>query len=83
MTFEQLRNAAAAIGPFIHGSLADRVDDVLDRARINADDTCYIEKTLPVAEYDQVALDSVACILSERETDEDVRAWFETQGVKW
>jgi hypothetical protein len=82
MTFEQIRNLARAIGPLLHGSLADRVDDVLDRARINADDTCYVEKSVPEGEYDSIALASVECVLSERDTDADVIAWFASHGVK-
>lgn len=83
-TFDSLRTAVdqMEIGCG-SGSLGDRLDDVLDRARVNADDTCYVEKSAPVEEYGRIALDSIACILSERDTDRDVIAWFAAQGVRY
>lgn len=63
-------------------SLADRLDDILDRARVNADDTCYTEKTVPVTQYDRAALDTVASILSYT-NDPEVCAWFAAQGMEW
>jgi hypothetical protein len=81
-TFVQLRKMVDDMG-VVHGELSDRLDDILDRARINADDTCYLEKTRSVEDYDRVALDTISDILSQSETDADVCRWFIAQGVEF
>lgn len=80
-TFAALQNTVAKM-EIERGNLADRLDDVLDRARGNADDTVYLEKTVPVTEYDAIGLATVGEILSYS-TDQEVCAWFAAQGVTW
>lgn len=85
LRFEDLQKIAfhQFTGKMTPEGLGDRVDQVLDCARINADDTCCVEKSLPMAEYDAVALETVCGILSSRDADDEVRGWFKAQGVQW
>lgn len=80
-TFKQLQDTASKM-EIVHGNLADRLDDVLDRARINADDTCHVEKTQPVDQYDYIALNTVSEILSYLD-DKEVCDWFAANNVTW
>lgn len=80
-TFKQVQDKASKL-EIIKGNLADRIDDVLDRARINAEDTVYIEKAQDVTKYDHVALDTVSEILSYLD-DEEVCDWFAANNVTW
>lgn len=69
------------------------VDDVLDRARINADDTIYVEKARPEADYDEIAYGSIADLLCGSDdtlrgeywkaTPNQIRAWFRRAGYKF
>lgn len=81
-TFAALQAKVAAVGPCRSGGLVDRLDDVLDRARINADDTCYVEKAQPTDQWDAIALATVSDILSAT-PDKNVCAWFARNGVEW
>ena len=84
-TFDDLRAAVdqMEIGRG-RGSLGDRLDDVLDRARINTEHSvAFALQAVPAEEYGRIALDSIACILSERDTDRDVIAWFTSRGVRY
>jgi hypothetical protein len=81
LTFKSLQNTVSRM-EVRRGNLADRLDAVLDSARVNADDTCHVEKAQPVATYDAVALASLESILSY-EKDSEVCDWFEAQGVTW
>ena len=66
---------------FRHGSVEDRVDDLFDKARINADDTVFVEKARPIAEWDAVAMASVVDLLSFS-TDAAVNRWFAERGIR-
>lgn len=79
-TFKNLQDEVSKMD--MTDSLSNRIDNVLDRARINADDTCHVEKTAPAAEYDAIALATVSDILSF-ENDQQVAAWFAARGVQW
>ena len=82
-TFDDLRAAVdqMEIG---RGSLGDRLDAVMDKARINAaHSVAFALQAVPPDEYGRIALDSIACILSERDTDRDVIAWFTSRGVRY
>lgn len=94
-TFEQIKAKASRLVDD-RGMLTDLgrgVDDVLDRARINADDTVYVEKSLPESEHDTVAIGSICDILSGRDDDlrgrwwdatpNQIRAWFKRHGVRY
>ena len=86
MTFEALRTACTDAmarkprGYCAPGTLLDLVDDVLDRARINADDS--MSEGHSPSDWDRIALESVACALSERDTPAKVAAWFAGRGVR-
>lgn len=82
-TFKTLRKKVDAMGDIIIGTLADKLDDVLDRARINADDTVYVEKAQSVAQWNKIAYASIQDILSRSDTDEQAVRWFEKNGVSF
>lgn len=81
MTFASLQDQVSKM-EIKQGNLADRLDNVLDIARGNADDTCYLEKTVEVAKYDSIAMATVSELLSYSK-DEEVCKWFANQGVTW
>lgn len=64
------------------GSVIDRVDGLLDRARINADDTVYLEKACPAEEWERIAMGTLQDILSYSE-DGQAKYWFKRQGVSF
>jgi hypothetical protein len=66
----------------VQGNLAARLDYILESARIDADDTRYVEKVAPVEDYDRIVLASVAEILRHSD-DAEARQWFAAHGVKW
>lgn len=80
MTFQELRTAADKMD-CLHG-IGSRVDNILDQARINADDTVYAEKARPSSEYDRIAADTVAELLSYS-SDAEAQAWFRGVGFSW
>jgi len=79
VTFTQLQALAAQLGDIRAGNLADRVDDVLDNARINADDTL---RANPAENHSAIALATVGCLLS-CSNDNEVCAWFQAQGITY
>lgn len=79
MTFERLVRKADRLDTR-HGSFGARILDVLDNARINADDTVYLEKS--TLDWNAVAIASLETILSYSE-DKRVNAWFHRNGVTW
>lgn len=84
MTFEQIKSKAAAkFGYDVLGeTLGSRVDYLLDSARINADDTVYLEKAAPVNEWERIALDSLRFLLSDSK-DTKAQAWFRSINFVW
>jgi hypothetical protein len=84
-TFKQIQDLAQALYEArTNRVLADEVSNMVDAARINADDTCYVEKSMPVEEYDAVALTSLeqGCCYAEANQLAAV-AWFTANGVKF
>lgn len=81
MTFDEIKAKAAKLGTV--SKLGMEVDHILDSARVNADDTCYVEKSAPVAEWSQIAVGTLRDILSYRETDKRAAAWFKRVGFQW
>lgn len=79
MTFEAIRKAAEPLGT-MRGTLGDAVDDILDKARINADDTVFVEKSSE--DWDAMAMASLEGILSVS-TDPAACDWFRNAGVRW
>lgn len=65
------------------GSLIDRCDDIMDRARINADDTVYVEKSAPADQWSDIATATLEGILSSRDAADDERAWFTARGIRF
>jgi len=80
-TFHALRHEVDQM-EILESNLVARLDYILETARIDADETCHIEKGAPVENYDRVALDSVAEILRHSD-DAEAREWFAAHGVKW
>jgi hypothetical protein len=80
ITFEAL-TAEVERADIKHGSVLDRVDDILDKARQNAYDTCYVEQAAALDRYDEIALATVCCLLADS-TDKLVKRWFAKRGVE-
>lgn len=69
------------------------VGDILDRARINADDTVYVEKSAEPDQWDQIAMGTLEMILTYSDADllngyenvsaDEARDWFASRGVKF
>lgn len=85
--WEALDREATEMG----GALGYLAGDVLDRARINADDTFVEGVRIVGAEWDRVAVGSIRDVLSMRDADveciystataADVREWFAKRGI--
>ena len=58
--------------------LYDRVDHILDSARINADDTVYLEKS--AYDWNGIAVSTIECLLSDQ--DQVTVSWFARRGVR-
>ena len=58
-----------------------RLDMVLDSARVNADDTVFVERACDVTGWHDIALGSIETVLAYS-TDKKVLAWFAKRGVK-
>ena len=65
-----------------HARIVNRLDNLLDQARINADDTIYVEKAADPKKWDKIALMSLESLLAYS-TDLEVQAWFKKNGVRW
>ena len=80
ITFEAL---AREIGrkTWTRKSCLNEVCDLIDSGRINADDTCFVEKSRDAADWDAVALDSVSYLLASCK-DKRVINWFARRGVR-
>jgi len=79
MNYQSLRNASAA-----RNVACDEIDYMIDTARVNADDTTVVEKSLSVDKWEQVFMDSLemACAYASNEQQEAVK-WFVAQGVRF
>lgn len=78
ITFQQIQDKVGH--NFVKGSVLDLVDDVLDRARINANDTIYVEMADTEENFDKIAIASIIDILSY-ETNQKVINWFKEIGI--
>lgn len=61
----------------------DEVDEALDSARINADDTIHQEKAAPESEWENLAHGSLQSHLSFASISPAAVEWFKKQGVVW
>jgi hypothetical protein len=75
-TYDSLREAADKMK---RTALFHRIDNVLDQARINADDTVYLEKNH--CDWNEMAVNTIEGILSYH-NDKAVIAWFVRRGVR-
>ena len=94
LTFEQIKLKAARLvdKKGMPTDLGRGVDNVLDRARINADDTIHVEKSAPESQYDSIAMDTIeSCLACDEDalrgdywnaTPNQIRAWFRRHGVR-
>lgn len=79
-TIQNLLHAFDAI-PF--GRLRDEVNYMLDMARVNADDTCYVEKSRPAEDHETVMMDTLEFACTTSDAYGPAVAWFEANGVKF
>lgn len=63
--------------------IADQIDEVLDSARINANDTIYIEKAAPESEWNLIFKGTIESILAFGDYSAEVKAWFAAQGIRY
>jgi len=80
MTFEQINSKAAKLD-WSRGT-GKNIHNILDSARINADDTVYTNKSTTESEWDAVACNSLELLLGECK---DIRLlnWFRRIGFVW
>lgn len=82
-TFRTLNAAAAALGsPLVVGSLAEEVIDLIDGARVNADDTIYVDKAAPKSKWNAIFAGSLSSLLCER-ISPAAADFFRANGVRW
>lgn len=81
ITFHQLEKRAAKIRAV---ELWRGVDNILDVARSNADDTIYVDREAKPYQWNEIAVASIGSLLSEKNyTTEAVRRWFRKVGLEW
>jgi hypothetical protein len=78
-SYETLRKSVDALG-VVHGTLSDRLDDMLDNARINADDTVYHERA--ATDWNAIATASLESICADTH-DHEAAAWFAAHGLRF
>jgi hypothetical protein len=54
----------------------------IDAARVNADDTVYLEKAAPESDWDGIFEGSLMGLLSDRDVNPDTLRWFAAQGIR-
>jgi len=81
-TYEDLRKAAEG---FIYNGNErnEAILNLMDSAQINADDTVFVDKSMPESEWATVALSTLRDLLSDKNVKADVRQWFNNQGLVW
>lgn len=72
------RNLTTAPETIDDPKLKDRLDDIIDSARVNADDTVDVEKEAKPNEWDSIFKGTVESILSSGETNHRVHEFFKT-----
>ena len=75
-------NLTAALDTVDDPKLKDRLDEIIDSARINADDTVDIERAAKPNEWDAIFKGTVESILSSGETNRRVHEFFKTHSTK-
>lgn len=95
VSFEVIKGKAAQLvdGKGRLTDLGHGVDNVLDRARINAEQTVYVEKSAPESDFGQIAMSTIElCLACDEEelrgeywnaSPDEIRAWFKAQGVRY
>ena len=74
---KKLQDACDAIVLFSERMM---IDNVIDSARINADDS-LVENAITAEGYDACFLESLIMHLSSRDANQEVVAWFAKHGV--
>lgn len=76
-TYQDLTRAAAA-----RNVSCDEVDQLIDAARVNADDTIFVEHSMSENDWEWCFMESLCQALSYS-NDTAAAAWFKAQGVRW
>ena len=79
-TFAQIEKIAAALPYGKHEDIAYRVREMIASAVDNANETIFVEKAAPEADFDAVAIASLESNLCFCD-DEKVAEWFIKNGV--
>jgi hypothetical protein len=74
MTFKKLRDQAYA-------TKSEEINEIAGNAEVNANDTVYTEKTAPVAQWDAIAMGTIADQLSSGRYSTKTVLWFTKRGV--
>lgn len=74
--YDNLQSQIDALG--YGNALGRRLDNILDEARANADETVYVEKT--TSEWHTVLIASLESLLCYCD-DKELSAWFASRGV--
>jgi hypothetical protein len=80
VAFQHLENEIQKIG--IYTPLGYALNAVHDSARVNADDTIYVEKSAPQEDWGKIAISSLENLLSFC-SDKAVCDWYEAHGIRW
>lgn len=82
MTFQEIRAKHERLPYTGIECLSYRVEELLMSAEVNANDTCFAEKTATEAEWDRIAQSSLELLLGCCR-DKQVAAWFRRIGFVW
>ena len=78
--FNALDRAASKIRSY---ALRTEVQEAIESARINANDTVYTEKAATPAQWAGLFIDSLETVLCYCKPSHHAKAWFIRNGVKW
>lgn len=78
-TFHQLQRETSRLKPT---SFNRQVQAIIDDARVNADDTIYLEKAQPESAYNDIAIDTIRFILSSIEDKRIINYFAKQHGIE-
>lgn len=70
-------------GRIRNANLRDAVDGTLVAGLINANDTVFLERVRPVAEWERIFIDSIGTHLAYLGDNRRVGAWFAKHGINF
>lgn len=79
MTSRRLADNACSIKGMV---FRHAVEDLIGSAVVNANDTIYVEKSLPEDRFEEVFLGSLQGLLSERGVPTRITNWFARRGIR-